>query len=49
MVTAQPSEEVMWSFAKIYGSYFGEVMRRAHGLGESLLSATKKPLRSISL
>jgi hypothetical protein len=31
MSSARPSEEDMWAFAKIYGSYIGEVMRRAHG------------------
>jgi hypothetical protein len=31
MIGAQPSAEVMWTFAKMYGSYVGEVMRRAHG------------------
>src|SRR5262249_39708386 len=31
MSTAQPSEEVVWTFARMYGSYIGEVMRRRHG------------------
>jgi hypothetical protein len=28
---AAPSEEAVWTFAKAFGSYVGEVMRRHHG------------------
>ena len=29
--TAKPTEEVLWTFSKMFGSYIGEVFRRNHG------------------
>src|SRR5262245_41270518 len=31
MVSAQPPEDAVWTFAKAFGSYVGEVLRRHHG------------------
>jgi hypothetical protein len=31
MANAQPSEDAVWAFAKAFGSYVGEVIRRRHG------------------
>jgi hypothetical protein len=31
MAGAQPPEEAVWTFAKAFGSYVGEVLRRHHG------------------
>ena len=31
MPNAQPPEEMVWTFAKAFGSYVGEVLRRHHG------------------
>jgi hypothetical protein len=31
MAQAQPPEDAVWTFAKAFGSYVGEVLRRHHG------------------
>jgi hypothetical protein len=31
MASAQPPEDAVWTFAKAFGSYLGEVLRRHHG------------------
>lgn len=31
MSNARPTEDTIWSFAKLFGSYIGEVIRRHHG------------------
>lgn len=31
LATAKPSEETIWTFAKAFGSYVGEVYRKHHG------------------
>jgi hypothetical protein len=31
MASAQPPEDTVWTFAKAFGSYVGEVLRRHHG------------------
>lgn len=31
MASAQPTEKEVWLFAKVFGSYVGEVLRRHHG------------------
>ena len=31
MASAQPPEDAVWTFAKAFGSYVGEVLRRHHG------------------
>jgi hypothetical protein len=50
MAQAQPPEEAIWTFAKAFGSYVGEVLRRHHGgewgmvrMGEESFPGVQQP------